>query len=99
LYDSSGDPTLAAYMAYFGAIFLTIGWWKQSDPLRSSRLKIAPILLGVLAAWVWQLVLPFPQPWGFMLVAGIAIATQLSAPWLSPAYRTAAISKRAQGVA
>jgi len=99
LYDSSGDPTLAAYMAYFGAIFLTIGWWKQSDPLRSSRLKIAPILLAVLAAWIWQLVLPFPQPWGFMLVAGIAIATQLSAPWLSPAHRTAAIAKRAQGIA
>jgi hypothetical protein len=98
-YDSSGDPALPAFMAYFGAIFLTIGWWKQSDPLRSSRLKIAPILLAVLAAWVWQLVLPFPQPWGFMLVAGIAIATQLSAPWLSPANRTAAIAKRAQGIA
>jgi hypothetical protein len=34
-----------------------------------------------------------------MLVAGIAIATQLSAPWLSPAHRTAAIAKRAQGIA
>jgi serine/threonine protein kinase len=99
LYSSTGEPGLAAFMAYFGAVFLTIGWWKQCDPLRSSRLRIAPILLAVLAAWLWQLVIPFPQPWGFMLVAGIAIATQLSAPWLSPAQRTAAIARRAQGVA
>jgi hypothetical protein len=53
-------------------------------------------LLSVLAAWVWYLAIPFPQPWGFMLVASIAIATQLSAPWLSPAARTAAIVRRAQ---
>ncbi len=57
LYNSSGEPTLPAFMAYFGAIFLTIGWWKQSDPLRSSRLKIAPILLAVLFAWIWQLLM------------------------------------------
>jgi hypothetical protein len=94
LYDSSGAPMLAAFLAYFGAVFFTIGWWKQSDPLRSSRLKIAPILLTVLAAWIWQLVFPFPQPWGFMLVAAISIATQLSAPWVSPAARTAAIARR-----
>jgi hypothetical protein len=99
MYDSSGAPKLPAFLAYFGALFLTIGWWKQCDPLRSARLRIAPILLTVLAAWIWQLVLPFPQPWGFMLVGSIAIATQLSAPWLSTAQRTAAIARRQNGVA
>ena len=74
-------------VAYFGALFMTIGWWKLCDPLRSSRLRIAPILLAVMAAWIWQMFVPFPQPWGFMLVASIAIATQLSAPWISPAER------------
>jgi hypothetical protein len=96
LYDPAGSPKLPAFLAYFGAIFLTIGWWKQTDPLRSSRLRIGPILIAILFAWLWQLVWPFPQPWGFMLVASISIATQLSAPWLSPADRTAAIARRTQ---
>jgi hypothetical protein len=87
MYDRSGMPEFPAYLAYFGAIFFAISWWKQSDPLRPSRLKIAPILLAVLAAWICQLAWPFPQPWGFMLVAAISITTQLTAPWISPAER------------
>jgi hypothetical protein len=93
-YSSTGEPQLSAYLAYFGALFMTIGWWKLCDPLRSSRLRIAPILLAVMAAWMWQFFLPFPQPWGFMLVASIAIATQLSAPWISPAERMRAVASR-----
>jgi len=90
-YDSSAQlPKLPSFLGYFGALFLTIGWWKQTDPLRSSRLRIGPILITVLAAWLWLFVFPFPQPWGFMLAAAISIAAQLSAPWLSPAQRTAA---------
>jgi serine/threonine protein kinase len=94
MYDVSGAPRLTAYLAYFGAIFLMLGWWKQVDPLRSSRLRIAPILLAILAAWIVQPLMPFPQPWGFMLVAAISITSQLSAPWLSPAERTAAANRR-----
>jgi hypothetical protein len=96
MYDSGGAPGLPAFMAYFGAVFLTIGWWKQCDPLRRSRLRLAPILIAVLSAWLWQLVFPFPQPWGFVVVGAMAIATQLSAPWLSPGQRTAAMGKRNQ---
>jgi serine/threonine protein kinase len=98
MYETNGTPRVTAFLAYFGAIFLMMGWWKQVDPLRSSRLRIAPILLTILAAWVVQPILPFPQPWGFMLVAAISITTQLSAPWLSPAERTAAAAKRGQQI-
>lgn len=95
MYDSSSrSPTLPAFLGYFGALFLTIGWWKQTDPLRSSRLRIGPILITILAAWLWLFVFPFPQPWGFMLAAAISIAAQLSAPWLSPAERTAAMTRQ-----
>ncbi|MDX1945398.1 MAG: protein kinase [Pirellulaceae bacterium] len=94
MFDSVGQPKLLGFVGYFGAIFLTIGWWKQTDPLRPSRMRIGPILLVVLAAWVWECLIPFPQPWGFMTVTAIAIATQLSAPWLSPAERTAAARNR-----
>ena len=39
---------LVVLLIVFGAVFLTIRWWKQSDPLRSSRLRIAPILMAVM---------------------------------------------------
>jgi serine/threonine protein kinase len=93
MYDSAGGPRLPAFLAYFGAVFMSLGWWKLSDPLRLSRLKIAPILLSIMFAWIWQMFLPFPQPWGFMLIASIAIATQLAAPWLSPEQRMALARK------
>jgi hypothetical protein len=94
MFSTSGVPQIAAFLAYFGSVFLTIGWWKQTDPLRTSRLKIGPILVVVLAAWAWWLLWGFPQPWGFMLVAAISITTQLSAPWLSPQERTLALGKK-----
>jgi hypothetical protein len=96
MYDRGGMPKFPAYLAYFGAVFFVISWWKQSDPLRPSRLKIAPILLAVLAAWICQLAWPFPQPWGFMLVAAISITTQLTAPWISPADRAIQFHAEAQ---
>jgi hypothetical protein len=98
MYEAGGAPKLAAFLGYFGAAFFTIGWWKQSDPLRSSRLRIAPILVTMLLAWIWWLLFAFPQPWGFMLVAAMSISTQLSAPWLSPAARAAAVARRQQMV-
>jgi hypothetical protein len=93
LFDAKGTSRLPGFISYFGAVFFTIGWWKLCDPLRASRLRIAPILLSILAAWIWQMFLPFPQPWGFMLIASIAIATQLAAPWLSPEQRMALAKK------
>ena len=83
--DESGDFATGLYRQV-----LTL--W-QTAMLRLSRLRISPILLSILAAWVWYLFLPFPQPWGFMLVASIAIASQLSAPWLSPEQRMAIAKK------
>ena len=94
MYDASGAPRLAAFLAYFGAIFLTdrlveadrsaplVATADRPDPADDSRRLDLSLP-----------VLPFPQPWGFMLVAAISITVQLSAPWLSPAERTAAASR------
>jgi hypothetical protein len=94
MFSSAGAPRIAAFIAYFGSIFVTVGWWKQTDPLRTSRLRIGPILVVILVAWGWWLLWAFPQPWGFMLAAAISITSQLSAPWLSPQERTAALGKK-----
>jgi hypothetical protein len=93
MFGADGSPGLAAFLAYFGAVFLTIGWWKQTDPLRSSRLQIGSILVALAVAWGWWLLFAFPQPWGFMVVTAISISSQLSSPWLSPEERTAALSR------
>jgi serine/threonine protein kinase len=99
MYGVSGDPKLAAFLAYFGAIFVTVGWWKQTDPLRVSRLRIGPILTTLLAAWIWWMLFGFPQPWGFMLAAAIAITVQLAAPWLSQQDRAELIARRKREIA
>lgn len=77
-------PGLTAFLAYFGAVFATVGWWKQTDPLRSSRLQVGALVVTLLVAFLWNLAWPFPQPWGVMIAGAISISTQLSASWFTP---------------
>jgi hypothetical protein len=94
MFDPDGAPRIASFLTYFGLAFLTIGWWKQTDPLRSSRLRLGPILVVIFVACMAWGLLGFPQPWGFMLLAAISITAQLSAPWLSQQERTAALQPK-----
>jgi hypothetical protein len=85
LYDAGGAPRLLGYMGYFAALLVMLRWWKQADPLRPTRLSIWSTLLAVLAAVLVHAFLPCPH--GFLLSASMAIAIQLSAPWLPPEQR------------
>ena len=91
-YDSiDGQPTLRLYVAYFGLLFLIVRWWRQADPLRTSRLSIWFALVCVFWAGMLSLVPPFkdfPPSWGMILVANTSIAVQLGSPWLDPRRRT-----------
>ncbi|WP_425617182.1 protein kinase [Anatilimnocola sp. NA78] len=89
MYDAAGVPGLTAFLAYFTAVFATVGWWSQTDPLRTSRLQIRSLAVTLLVAWLWSLAWPFPQPWGIMLAGAISVSVQLSASWLSSSDRTA----------
>jgi hypothetical protein len=83
-YGADGTPLVLAYLAAFGTLFLVIRWWKQADPLRTSRLSlwsmIASAVLGGLIAGLWH----FPQPWLVMIAATISVAVQLTSPWSRP---------------
>jgi len=81
LYSGDGHPLLPAFLIYFGSLFVLLRWWKQVDPLRKTRLSLWSVFVCVVAAWVMHQLWQFPQPWGFMLAANIAVTTQLSAPW------------------
>ncbi len=79
-----GQPSLVAYLAYFGGLMVILRWWLQGDPLRSARLNLWSLILSGL----WGLVLPFPQPWGMLLAVAISVSVQLAAPWVSTEDRT-----------
>jgi len=83
-FAGDGRPLVMAHMAAFGTLFLVLRWWRQADPLRSSRLSLWTLAVtGVVAAvvaGVWH----FPQPWLLMVAGNISVAVQMAAPWENP---------------
>ena len=79
-YDAKGHPLLYAYLAYFGALYFVVAWWRQADPLRYTRLSIWTTAVCVFWAWIISYLWPFPQPWGLMVAAIISISVQLASP-------------------
>jgi hypothetical protein len=92
-YNLDGRPMLPAFVAAFGTLFLLIRWWKQADPLRSTRLSIWSSIWAVIIAFVIAGFWHFPQPWLPMIAGTMSIAVQLSSPWVHPRER-AAIRRR-----
>jgi hypothetical protein len=84
LYDANGQPLAAAMMAHFALLFAALRWWKTVDPLRRTRLSLWSVAVAVVAEWAVHQVLPIPQPSGMLMAGGIAIAVQMSAPWINP---------------
>ncbi len=82
-YGADGRPLLMAYLAAFGTFFVVIRWWRQADPLRPARLRFWPVILCVLVAGFVAGLWRFPQAWLPMVAAIMAIAVQLSSPWIS----------------
>ncbi|MFV2069596.1 MAG: hypothetical protein ACC645_21740, partial [Pirellulales bacterium] len=87
-FDAGGTPTLLAYFAYFGFLFLVVRWWRQADPLRGARLSLWTTSTCVFWAWLLSQFWLFPQPWGLMLAAVTSIAIQLASPWVPLDQRT-----------
>jgi serine/threonine protein kinase len=94
-YAVDGRPLLMAYVACFGTLFLLVGWWRQTDPLRSTRLSLwrlmVSVVMAVFAALLWQ----FPQPWLPMVAGTISVSVQLASPWISPAKQLRKANTRA----
>ena len=83
-YNTDGEPKLGAFLAYFGVMFLILRWWLQADPLRPARLSLVTTAWIIMVGWAVNLVAPFPQPWGLMIVANMAVAVQLASAWVDP---------------
>jgi hypothetical protein len=96
-FDSTGAPLPIAFLAYFGFLFLIVRWWRFADPARSTRVSIWHTAVAVFCSWILTIFWPFPQPWGVMVAATIAISVQLASSWLSPAERAALARPSAGG--
>lgn len=81
---------LTRFLVFFAAVFAIPGWWKQTDPLRKSRVNLFTLGWCVLWSGLVSLLWPFPQPWGLMLAATVSLSTQLAAPWMTSSEREAA---------
>jgi serine/threonine protein kinase len=81
---------LTRFLVFFAAVFAIPGWWKQTDPLRKSRVNLFTLGWCVLWSGIVSLLWPFPQPWGLMLAATVSLSTQLAAPWMTSKERDAA---------
>jgi hypothetical protein len=77
----------ALYVAYFAFLMPVLRWWRQADPLRRSRFSVWFTAVCIGWAALLSLAWPFPQPWGMMAAATIAVSVQLAAPWLDPRAR------------
>jgi hypothetical protein len=80
-YSAEGAPLLPAYLIYFAFLFLILRWWKQADPLRSSRVSLGSTMVCVAWAFALHLFWPFPQPWGMLVAATTSVAVQVASPW------------------
>ncbi len=72
------------HLAAFATLFALLRWWRQADPLRSTRLSLWSLavcgLLAMLFADFWG----FPQPWLPMAACAISVSVQLASPWMNP---------------
>ncbi len=78
---SGGQPNLKLYLAYFGFLFPVLRWWRMAEPSRWTRFSLLSTLLCVGWALLLWLAWPFPQAWGMMAAATIAVSVQLASPW------------------
>jgi len=78
--SASGAPQLLAFLSYFAGLFVVLRLWKQTDPLRRSRLSLFGT--GICVLWALALHSFVPLPHGVILAGMMSIAVQLAAPWI-----------------
>lgn len=73
-------PTLAGFLCFFGVFFALVNWTKQTDPLRTSRLGVWPLMASALVAMLTTQVLEFPLLVATLWAVVISCTVQLTSP-------------------
>jgi len=73
-------PTMAGFLCFFGVFFAIVNWTKQTDPLRTSRLGVWPLLASMLVAMGTSQVFEFSMMMAALWAAVISCTVQLVSP-------------------
>lgn len=77
----NGQPTMAGFMVFFGALFLMRRWWWQADSFRKTRFRISSSLVTLFLGVVLSATLPFSEQLGAIWALAISAVVQLSSGW------------------
>jgi serine/threonine protein kinase len=77
----NGQPTMAGFMIFFGALFLMRRWWWQADSFRKTRFRISSSLVTLFLGVVLSAMLPFSEQLGAIWALAISAVVQLSSGW------------------
>jgi hypothetical protein len=81
-----GQPQPMAYMAVFATLLsVPLRWWRQSDPLRATRISLVWVVMTVVVAHIVAIAWQFPEPWLMMVAGCMSVSVQLASPWV-PTY-------------
>ena len=86
--------SLVANLLFFACMFGLLRWWKQTDPTRRTRLSLWSVGLCLTWAALISHAINFAPLWNCISVATIAIAVQLSSPWIPREQRQAILENR-----
>ena len=82
-----GLPIFPAYLIFFAGLFGILRWWRQTDPVRKTRLSLLNVALCLIWATVFSHLLNVPLTSSCMLAVVISVSVQLASPWLHPTNR------------
>lgn len=82
LLGSSGQPTLAGFVAFFASFYALRRLWWQADSYRASRFRLRSFLWTGVVAFFIPALFVFPQGWGVCWALAISATTQLASRWV-----------------
>jgi amino acid transporter len=87
LLDDAAEPTLFAYLIFFGGLFSLRRWWWHTDEFRPKRFRVSSLLLTAMLAWLLSVIWAFPHGWAVVWAVVISSVVQLSSVWTPPEER------------
>jgi hypothetical protein len=76
-------PLLACYLGYFGLMFMVLRWWKATEPTRTRRFSLKPVIATLFWGYILLFLLPAEAQRHTALVslAMAAAVVQTVSPW------------------
>ena len=80
----AGIDVFPAYLIFFAVLFGILRWWRQSDPIRRTRMSILSVAVCLVVAAVFSHLLSLPLTGNCILAVVISVSVQLASPWFHP---------------